>query len=240
VTTVVTLVATQIVDAGQDTDGTVYVLTEDNSSLRLFVGVGADLSEQFEAGTGKGNDGTTQFWTFQYNAVDGTQVTVEVQKDAAGLRMGVAKGPISGKGFTVGQTGSVLTPIAPATAAALQATSTETFHVEYLGSSTDQTVVVISSDHDSAANLRLFLGPLSSLYQRAILANERGLSIPTRTILDFVMVEAGPADDQAALNYESDSPDATITVGAQTPIAFHAPTEPGVPAGAMFLCSIGG
>jgi hypothetical protein len=235
-TTSVALVASDIVDAGQDTDGTVYVLTDSNSVMRLFVGASGELAEEFEAGTGQGNDGTGQFWTFQYMAADGSQVTVEVQKDASGLRMGVAKGPISGKGFTVGQVGSVLTPIAPAVAAAMQASSTQTYHVEYIGSSTDETAVVIAPDHaDSYEAFRLFIGPLSPLYEQSVQSVGRGLSIGAPTIVDFTFAEDSPSGAPAVLSYASATGDASLTVGSEV-TSFHGPVDLSVPAGTTFLC----
>ncbi|MEO7034989.1 MAG: hypothetical protein ABI548_13855 [Polyangiaceae bacterium] len=237
VTSTVVLSASDIVDAGKDTDGTVYVLTESNSTLRLFVGASGNLQEEFEAGTGQGNDGTGQFWTLQYSAADGSAVTVEVQEDASGKRMGVVKGPISSKGFNVGEQGSVLTPVTPATAAAMHATSTETFHIEYTGASTDETVLVIAHDHDfSLDSFRLFLGPLDSMSERAVESVGRGVSIPTHTTLNFVLAEASQAGAAATFSYETDSQDATLEVGtAVTP--FYGPAKLGVPAGAAFLCT---
>ncbi|MEO8904106.1 MAG: hypothetical protein ABI488_17335 [Polyangiaceae bacterium] len=236
VTSTVVLSASEIVDAGKDTDGTVYVLTESDSTLRLFVGASGNLQEEFEAGTGQGNDGTRQFWTLQYSAADGSAVTVEVQEDASGKRMGVVKGPLSGKGFNVGEQGSVLTPITPATAATMHATSTETFHIEYTGASTDETVLVSAPDHHfSLDSFRLFLGPLDSVSERSIERVARGNSIPTHTTLNFVLADASKAAAEAAFSYQTDSPDATLAVGtAVTP--FHEPAEFGLPAGATFLC----
>ncbi len=232
VTGAVSLAASAIVDAGRDTDGTVYVLTED-TEMQLFVGTDQALVEQFELGTGEGTNGGVQFWTFEYDDAQGMQVTVEVQSDSSGLRMGVAKGAISGKGFDVGSTGDVLEPILPAVAAAIPAQTTQTFHVEFVGVEADgvTTVVVTAPDHATSFDgFRIFIGSVGALVEQGsgTVTVGRGLSIPSMTQITFTS-NGSPA----TLVYESGN--GTLTIGADSE-PLSGSENPVVPPGAVFIC----
>ncbi len=227
------LAPSDIIDAGTDSDGAVYVLVEQSSELRLFVGSSTGLIELYVLGSGQGSShGPGQFWTAQSMMADGSLVTVEVQSASTGLVMGVVKGPIPGKGFDVGTVGDVLTPLASADAASIPATTTQTFHVEYVGNSRSETVVVVAPDHaGSYDGFRLFLGPLGDLAEQPVSAVNRGLSIPSNTYLDFTDTDATP--EQASLTYGIGS--GTLTVaGMTTTLADSGATT--APTSAVFEC----
>ncbi|HEY2407935.1 MAG TPA: hypothetical protein VGI10_18130 [Polyangiaceae bacterium] len=228
ITTSVTLDPASIVDAGRDTDGTTYVATEQDSALRLFTGSGSPLVEQIESGTGEGSDGTTQFWTFSYTDLSGTNVTV--QKDASGLRMGVAKGPISGKGFDVGSTGDVLDQLDFASAAAIPAETTQTFSVDYSGALADgrQIVVVAPVHFTSYDGFRVFFGQSTALDEELVSTVTRTLGIPSTTTITLT-IDGAPA----TLSYSVGS--GTLAIGSGMS-ALTSPSLPAAPPGAVFVC----
>ncbi|HWZ89382.1 MAG TPA: hypothetical protein VNW92_11050, partial [Polyangiaceae bacterium] len=231
ITSPVTIAASDIVDAGRDSDGTEYVLLSD---LRLFVSNGAILVEENEHGAGSGENSGTQFWTFQYLDEQGMPVTVEVQKDAAGLRMGVVKGPIPGKGFDVGSVGDVLEPVDPALAAAMSAQATQTFHVEFAGLEADGVtwLVVTAPDHEASGfdGFRVFIGPVGALAEQAgpVMAGRS-----SETELSFTS-NGSPAQLFYGLN-NGTSGGGTLTVGKESQM-LSSDANPVLPTGAVFLC----
>jgi hypothetical protein len=229
----VILNAADVIGAGRDAEGAVYVLVDQSSQLRLFVSGAASLAEQFESGTGQGQAGSTQFWTFAYADGQGMPVTVEVQKDATGARIGVVKGPISGKGFDVGSEGEVLEPISAAAAAALPAETTQTFHVDYAGAHPDgDDLVVIAPDHATTFDgFLIFYGPPAVLVEQpGTVSVTRGLSIPSTTVIAFTL-DGAPA----TLQYDGTGA-GTLTVDGSSASLSALATDAGVPPGAAFMC----
>ena len=232
VTSAVTLDASDLIAAGTDVDGTVYILSGKSGTQRLFVGSSSAVAEEPEAGTGETNENSETTWVFDYNDDAGMQIAVEAQQSSSGLRMGVVKGNVSGKTFDIGSSGSVLTLMAAATAAAIPATTTATSHIEYTGSSPDGTVVfLVAPDHDfSFDNFKLFFGPTNDVQQIDIMTIGRSLSIPTRTTVDFT-TSKGPY----VLSFTSDSPNATLSLGVDLfQLTGTAPYA--VPPRAVFSC----
>jgi hypothetical protein len=228
----VTLVESQIIDAGTDSDGTVYVLTEQARQMRLFVTTGATLEEKFATSTAEtaAASDPVDAWTFQYQDAQRIAITVEVQKDASGLRMGVARGTIPAKGFDIGSVGSTLTQLDAATAAAMEATTAQTFHVEYSGTSTSgQTMVVTAPDSvSSLGGFRVFLGPDGDLAEEAVTAVTRSVEQPSPTFINLT-VDGAPA----SLDYQGS--DATLRTG-EGDTTFSGPAVPAPPDGAVFEC----
>jgi hypothetical protein len=226
----VTLLAKEIVAAGvDDSTGTSYVLSEHESSLRLFVADGSSLLEQFETGTGQGMEGPLEFWTFQYRDDQGL-VTVEVDKDASGLRMGVATGEIAGKRFSVGDAGIILTLMEASAAANLPARTHRTYHIEYSGSdANDRLGLVTAPDHPSSDDgYRVFIGPTSALQEQTVTGVSRGLSIPVHTQINLIV--AGSA---ASFSYAET--DATLSTSTGTSTFTGTGSQP-LPAGVVFEC----
>ncbi|HKO47555.1 MAG TPA: hypothetical protein VJV79_07525 [Polyangiaceae bacterium] len=128
----VTLEAGSILAAGRSADGTVYVVTQTNSKLRLFVSdreaEREAIVEQPAAGTGEEPTGASTTWLLDYVDAEGTAVSVKIEQDDTGLRIGVLKGPKAGKSWDL-QQGELLTALNAAEAAALPATSTPCFVV---------------------------------------------------------------------------------------------------------------
>jgi len=230
-TTAVALEPSNIVDAGTDTDGTVYVLVDQNSALRLFVGSTSRLTEVYVMGSGQGSHDPGRFWTVQSTTSDGSLVTVEVQTTSTGRAMGVVKGPISAKGFDVGTVGDVLTPMTAVEAATIPVATTQTFHLEYFGTSASTNVVVIAPDHfDSYDAFRLFLGPSDNLAEQSVTTVSRGLSIPSNTTIDFIDAYSG---NPAVLTYGV-RPGTLSTGGATTILDSSSPAV--LPMNAAFEC----
>jgi len=231
-TSAVMLTSSDIIAAGRDpSDQSVYVLVGRTSPLRLFVTGGDTLMEVFESGTGQGSTDSGRFWTFAYEDQQAMPITVEVQEDASGERMGVVKGALLGKGFDVGSTGDVLDAIDSASAALMPAASRQTFHVEF--SATDaggQYIVVIAPDHASNFDgFRVFYGPLAALAEQSgMVSVTRGLSIPSTTSIAF-MLDGTPA----TLQYGAAGD--VLSVGASEAPLTALATSP-APAGAMFQC----
>jgi hypothetical protein len=231
-TSPVTLNAGDIIAAGRDdADRAVYVLTEQGFALRLFVAAGDTLNEVFESGTGQGTSDSGRFWTFGYDD-DAMQVTVEVQEDARGVRrMGIVKGPLSGKGFDVGSVGDELVAIDPAAATAMPAQTTQTFHIEFSGSDEgNHEIVVIAPDHASNFDgFRIFYGSLDALTEQSgTVTVTRGLSIPTTTFVAFTL-DGSPA----TLQYGAAGD--TLLIGASD-TTLTASSAAAVPARAAFQC----
>jgi len=228
----VTLKASDIIAAGRDpSDQMVYVLIGQSPPLRLFVATSDTLTEVFESGTGQGSTDSGLFWTFTYEDEQRMPVTVEVQEDARGSRMGVVKGALLGKGFDVGSMGDVLDAIAPATAALMHAQTTRTFHVEFSGAdSSGHAIVVIAPDHDTNFDgFRVFYGPPDALAEQpGTVTVTRGLSIPSTTSIAFTL-DGSPA----TLQYGA-AGDVLQRGGSETQLSALATSF--TVSGAMFQC----
>jgi len=239
-TTSVELDASSILAAGRSADGTVYVMTEQQSQLRLFVTDGDALVERFEQGTGQDLGGSTKTWLFDYVLADGSPVSVEVQQEAAIARMGVLKGPKPGKTWSVGSVGETLTLLANADAAALKTTSTQTFFVDYAGVRSDgNALVLIAPEHArDYSGERLFWGMPSALSERTITSFSRGLSIGGSTLVTF---ELGASSANLVYSFPFDGQDAgtssqgSLTVDGQAS-ALLGSAPPALPDSAQFLC----
>ncbi len=239
-TTSVTLDAASIVAAGRALDGTVYVLTEQHSEMRLFVGSGSALAEQFELGTGTDTESGTQTWLFDYAAADGSPISVEAQRDASGLRMGVLMGPKSGKTWQVGGQGETLTLLSAADAAALSAQTTQTFNVDFAGVRADGTALVLVAPAHSGdfASERLFWGMPGALAEEKILSFTRSLN--NDTIVTFAL-GSGMANLTYSISFvihdagSTTSIQGSVTVDGETSELMTS-WPPVAPAGAQYLC----
>jgi hypothetical protein len=239
-TSSVTLDAASILAAGRSADDTVYVLTETESELRLFVTDGDGLAEQFEGGTGVDPEGALTTWLFDYSTPDGSPISVEVQRDDSGLRMGVLKGPKPGKIWQVGAQGETLTLLSAADAAALSATSTQTFNLDYAGTRSDgNAIVVVAPAHASSFEaFRLFWGAPSALSEEKITSFGRALSGGTTVVFSL-----GSSSATLAYGLPFLVPDAGVPTSIEGSLTIDGRTSelsgawpPVLPDGAQFLC----
>ena len=81
VTTSVSLAASVVLAAGQSADGTLYVLSQVEGMLQLFVSADGVLLERPQAGTGEANNGDTHTFLFEYVAETGALVSVQLRQD---------------------------------------------------------------------------------------------------------------------------------------------------------------
>ena len=126
--------------------------------------------------------------------------------------------------------GSTLTQLDAAAAAAMNATTTKTFHVEYSGTATSgQTIVVTAPDDLSSLDgFRVFLGPEAELAEEAVSDVTRSVEQPSPTFINLT-VDGAPA----SLDYQGT--DATLRTG-DGDTTFSGPAVPAVPNGAAFQC----
>jgi len=239
-TSSVKLDAASILAAGRSADGTVYVLTESASELRLFVTEGDGLAEQFEGGTGQGTDGALTTWQFDYTATDGSPVSVEAQRDDSGLRMGVLKGPKSGKTWQVGAQGETLSLLPTTDAAKLSATSVQSFYLDYEGTRDDgNAIVIVAPAHAGSYDaFRLFWGPPSALSEAKITSFTRSLSNSTSLTFSLGAGMATLTYAVPAIGLDggvTDSSEGSLTIDGQAS-ALSGAWPPVLPDGAQFLC----
>jgi len=241
VTSNLKLDAGSILAAGRSADGTVYVVTQTDSKLQLFVS-GADgegVAERPAAGTGEVHESDSATWLFDYADADGTAVSVQVVQDSAGLRMGVLKGPKSSKTWDL-DLGELLISLPASEAAALPATSTQNFSVDYQGTRSDgRVIVVMAPDHFANYDeFRLFWGPLSDLRQYAIVSFNRGHSLGGASAVRFE-TESGSATLAYSFSYPipqtGGMSQGSLELAGQTD-SLSGAAPPTMPDGAQFWC----
>lgn len=226
-TSVVKLAPAEVLAAGRAQDGAVYVVY---SGDRLFVGDEQRLTERVVTGSGESGTQTD----LSYTDDDGTSVTVEVVRDAAGNQMTVARGTQSGKGVDPGS-GESLTPLAVAVVAGLSVSSTQTFQIDFAGSLPDERelVVVAPSRFASYAEFRVFFGLPAALEQLPV---KNFGSSRSGQRLASVVIDGMPAD----LTYLAGGPSPINPNGGPSTLTIagteYALSEGPVPDGASYLC----
>ena len=239
VTRDVSLTASTILATGQGADGTLYVLTEVDSELQLFVSADGTLIEQPEAGTGEANDGDTHTFLFSYTDAAGAAVAVQLRQDGSGSRMAVLHGPSTEKVWDIDSEGEALTLVDAESVLVLPATSTQTFSVDYEGAlANGDLVVVIAPLHaQSYDGFRLFWGAPARLSERKIQSFIRARSLGGATNVTFA-VDTG----SAVLRYSFPYPQqgdvmstGALTIGNQSEPVIGA-VPPVLPEGVQFFC----
>jgi hypothetical protein len=226
-TSSVQLDASQVVAAGRAKDGSLYVIYGD---LRLFVGGDQELRERVVIGLGESGSQTD----LEYTDDDGTPVTVEVVRDAAGTHITVARGMQQSKGIDGGN-GESLTLVDAALVAKLSASTTQSFEIDFAASLADgrELVVIAPSRTVDYEQFRVFLGLPAALAQHAV-TNFGSLRSGQR--FATVMVDGAPSD----LTYLAGGPSAINPNGGPSTLTIDATpyplTEGPVPAGASYLC----
>lgn len=219
--------ASQVVAAGRAKDGSLYVIYGDS---RLFVGGGQELAERVVIGSGEGASQTD----LDYIDDDGTPVTVELVRDAAGMHMTVARGMQQSKGIDDGN-GESLTLVDAALVVTVGASTTQTFEVDFAASLPDgrELVVIAPTRPVDYDQFRAFLGLPAALAQHAVThfgSSQSGQRYAT------VMVDGAPSD----LTYLAGGPSAINPNGGPSTLTIagtaYPLTEGPVPAGASYLC----
>ncbi|HEY5375626.1 MAG TPA: hypothetical protein VIK01_18230 [Polyangiaceae bacterium] len=227
ITTSVQLDVSQVVAAGQASDGSLYVIYNRD---QLFVGSDTDLVERVVLGSGESPSQTD----LDYTDDDGTPVVVEVVHDDMGTRMAVAHGMQKSKGIDSGN-GEPLTPVDAALVAKLSASTTQTFDVDFAASLADgrELVVIAPVRGSSYDEFRVFLGPVDAVAQQTVTnfqSSQSGQRFATVTI------GGAPAD----LTYLAGGPSALNPAGGPSTLTIagtaYALTEGPVSAGAGYLC----
>ena len=241
----VTLDAQRVLAAGRSADGTAYVVTQENSKLRLFVSdanaEAETLVERPVSGSGEVQDGGSQIWLLDGADASGSPLSVQVVQDASGMSMGVLKGPKpdGAKTWPLEQ-GELLTALPAVEAAALPALSGQAFFVDYEGSHSDGRAIVLIAPERAGSydDYRLFWGMPAELRERVITSFSRARSIGGPTTVVFE-TEAG----RATLSYSFHYPipetggmsEGSLELGGKTdPLSGIAPAA--LPDGAQFLC----
>lgn len=227
----VTLSASDVVGAGQSSDGTLYVMAKVAGSLRLFVGDRTGLSEKFSKGSGEGTEGSVRFATFSYTEA-GATTTIEVDRDGASTRLGKYDGLPPNKRIAIGVDGEELTQVDANEAVAIQSQTDTSVVLEYSGSSSTgiQLVVTAPMHRIGFEGYRVFLGPVDGIKELIPLAVTRTLSPPAVTIANLT-IDGAPA----TLFYDVEV--ATISNQATGEEArFTGMVPPTIPAGARFEC----
>jgi hypothetical protein len=227
ITTSIQLDASQVVAAGRAKDGSLYVVY---SGDRLFVGSDPNLVERIVIGSGESGSQTD----LDYTDDDGTPVTVEVVRDGTGTHMAVARGMQKSKGIDSGN-GESLTLVDGGVVAKLDASTTQTFEIDFAASLPDgRELVVIAPAHGTSYDqFRAFLGPPNALAQRAV--TNFGSSLSGQRFAT-VMIDGAPTD----LTYLAGGPSALNPAGGPSTLTIagtaYPLTEGPVPAGASYLC----
>jgi len=219
--------ASQVIAAGRDEDGTLYVAYGEN---RLFVGREPHLLERYVRGSGQSGSQLD----LSYSDDDGTSVTVEVVRGADGTQMTVAHGEQDGKGIDAGN-GEPLTLLDAASVAKMSATTTQVFAFEFAASLDDgRELVVMAPAHGvDYSEYRVFLGSTSELAELKV--TNFGSTQGGRRFAE-VLIDGAAAD----LTYLAGGPSAINPEGAPSTLTIgdvaHSLSEGPAPAGASYAC----
>lgn len=229
----------EIVGAGEDARGVIYVIDEVAGELRAFISNDGVLVRQRVSGTGQGNAGGA-FTVVSLNELD-PPVTLQVTVDASGgERMGVVTGPLDSKTFVVGEQGEELSLLpADAVHGLPLANYDPEIVVEYAAVvEGGRTLIALRPrDFQDYSQFRVFLGPAEHLDERAVSAVTRARDGGSTT-LDFdVDGERARAEFPVEFVDEQFTPGApSLRIGdRELDIALTTPT--GSPAGASYYCA---
>lgn len=229
----------QLVGAGRDAHGVVYVIDEAAGELRAFISNDGVLVQQRISGTGQGNaDGA--FTLVSLDELD-PSVTLQVTVDASGgKRMGVVTGPLEGKTFVIGQQGEELSLL---TADAVQVLPLASYEpeilVEYAAEVEDGRALIVlrPRDFQDYSQFRVFLGPAERLDERAVSKVTRARDGGSTTLEFDVDGEQAHAEFPVEFVEEQFTPGApSLRIGErELDIALTTPTSS--PVGASYYCS---
>ncbi|MGC4119922.1 MAG: hypothetical protein QM765_36160 [Myxococcales bacterium] len=166
---------TALVAAGRHTDGTVYAVDEPSKgSYRAFVSAGGELLRRRVAGAG--SESSAGLVAITLIVQEPTAFALKVERPTSGSkRMGVLRGALDDKTFTIGERGDVLT----VEDAAVEGLAVRNLPggpaVEYEASTADgrRLVVIRPTDDWTYEDFRLFLGTADRMEERAIKSTVR-------------------------------------------------------------------
>lgn len=180
---------TGLVAAGKHADGTVYAVDEPtDNSFRVFSSEGTELVRRRVAGSGQEISTDMEALTFTVQEPSPFALKVEIPKSGA-IRMGVLRGTLNDKTFSIGAQGDVLTVDASAVQGLTVRNLPGGLTVEYTADSADgrRLVVTRPTDDWSYEDFRLFLGSADRMEEREVLAVARatdGGTTRIRCIID--------------------------------------------------------
>jgi hypothetical protein len=165
---------TNVLGAGQDTDGTLYVVDQPQpGGERVFVSSGGTLQRQRIAGSGTESSGNGVV-SYSLSVSDHVPpFMLELETNTAGpTAMGVLqKPPLDIKTFTIGQQGSVLTLVPAAQVAALPVANipAQTF-IEYNATLSDGRALLVVRPRDdwTYQDFRVFFGSPGHMVERTV------------------------------------------------------------------------
>ena len=229
---------TTVLGAGQDTDGTLYVVDQPQAgSERVFVSSGGTLQRQRIAGSGteSGGNGVMSYTFSISDHVPAFMLKLETNSSGP-TAMGVLQGDLSGKTFTIGQQGSVLTLVSASQVAALPVANipAQTF-IEYNATIPDGHALLVVRPRDdwTYQDFRVFFGTTDHMAERPadqVVRYHDGGSTTINFTIDGV---AAVASFPVSLTGVAAPP--TLTIGAISfPLALGPTDSP--PVGYTYSC----
>jgi hypothetical protein len=235
----VTFDESNLLAAGRGADGTVYVVTQDDSTWRLFrtdedgglglFGLGRATTTSDAAAT------VWNYWEW------GRPVSVGLVRDAAGQRMAVMRGATSHDAWHLTQ-GEQLTVLTAAQAASLTATFTRSYSVKYSGTAVDgRALVVTGPEHPwvDFKEFRVFWGKPGDLHEHVLTSLSRTTNDGKLTYDVTFETDSGSARLSSALPVPypetGDMSEGTLELGGETE-TLTGSVPPEVPDSARFFC----
>jgi hypothetical protein len=166
---------TGLVAAGRHADGTVYAVDEPtDGAYRVFSSEGSELVRRRVAGTGQENSADLEALTLQVQEPSPFTLKVEIAKSGE-VRMGVLRGVLNDKTFTIGTQGDVLTVDGGAVQGLTVRNLPGGLTVEYEADTADgrRLVVTRPTDDWGYEDFRLFLGSADHMEEREVTAVAR-------------------------------------------------------------------
>lgn len=232
------LVPGTFVAAGTDADRIVYAIDEAPAPARerLFVSQATVLNRRAVSGSGEvGGTGPGGYLVLtSRGADDASTINVAVEFGATGAsKMGLLRGPLATKSFTIGSVGEVLTLVdAAAIAGYTKVNLPGTFSVEHAATLSDGRVLVVTSpDVDgSYEQFRVFFGAPDHVRERPLGTVTRG----SYTVVTFsVDGQQGTATFGSSL---APAVTSQLVLGSESfPLTVAAPGEK--PAGVTYDCA---
>jgi len=229
-----------VLGAGQDADGTIYVVDEAGSELRAFISEGGELYRQRVSGSGQVTSAAGLVTVVSLLELE-PPLTLQVEEAADhAQRMGVFSGPLDTKSFSIGEQGEELTLL---TAPELQGVPLHNYPaeilVEYSAELTDGRwlVVLRPRDFDSYEQFRVFFGPPERLAERRLLDIARARDGGSTSLVFDVDGEQAHAEFPIELVDEQFVPgDPSLELGGTSlDLTLQAPAAG--PDGASYFCS---
>ena len=229
---------THVLGAGQDTDGTLYVVDQPQSGgERVFVSSSGTLQRQRGAGSGtESSGGGVVNYTFSVSD-HVPPFMLKLETNAVGpTAMGVLQGTSDSRTFTIGQQGSVLTLVSAARVVGLPVADipAETF-IEYQATLSDGRALLVVRPRDdwTYEDFRVFFGSPDHMVERPVSQVVRFKDGGSTTINFTVDRAAAVASFPVSLTGVASPP--TLTIDAtKSNLTLGSTKSP--PAGESYFC----